>query len=376
MGQQLEAPPTERDDGSSFVARPATAPRSRSPWPIHAALAVAIVLLLAGSAFAYDLHRFQETYDGRILPGATIGSVDLSGMDRTEAIAALEADVAPRLDRRVTLRWEDHGWDTSMRDLGATTDIDEQVDRVLATSDATNWITMAGVRWRGDEVPQSGDVAIDLPRASVAELVRGVSHEVDLAAVDAELHYNSQRVWVDPHQVGRRVVPIDTTDALFEALGDPDGPSEIPATVVPVEPEVRTEAFAQVLFLRQRDHRLDLYLDGQMAHSYVVATGTNDYPTPTGTFEVTLKRYLPTWVNPDPGGWGRTMPARIGPGPNNPLGVRALNWSAPGAIRFHGTAALDSLGTDASHGCVRLSNADIVHLYDRVDEGATIVSIR
>ena len=55
------------------------------------------------------------------------------------------------------------------------------------------------------------------------------------------------------------------------------------------------------------------------------------------------------------------------------MGLRALNWSAP-AIRFHGTAATYSLGYNASHGCVRMSNSDVIELYDIVDVGTPIVS--
>ena len=67
------------------------------------------------------------------------------------------------------------------------------------------------------------------------------------------------------------------------------------------------------------------------------------------------------------------MPASIPPGINNPLGLRAINWSAP-AIRFHGTQALYSLGYNASHGCVRMSNDDVIELYDMIDVGTPIVS--
>ncbi len=142
-----------------------------------------------------------------------------------------------------------------------------------------------------------------------------------------------------------------------------------------LKPSVTAAAYHEVLVLHQSDHRLELYRDGTRTHSWVVATGTGEYPTPLGRYEVTLKRYLPTWVNPSPDGWGSALPASIGPGPGNPLGVRALNWSAPGAIRFHGTEAVESLGTDASHGCVRMSNADVTALYDLVDVGAVIVSL-
>src|SRR5918995_1557032 len=94
----------------------------------------------------------------------------------------------------------------------------------------------------------------------------------------------------------------------------------------------------------------------------------------TGMCSVIEKRYLPTWVNPAPDTWGKSLPESIPPGPSNPLGLRALNWSAP-AIRFHGTSATYSLGFNASHGCVRMSNDDVIQLYDMIDVGTPIVSV-
>jgi hypothetical protein len=83
---------------------------------------------------------------------------------------------------------------------------------------------------------------------------------------------------------------------------------------------------------------------------------------------------MPTWVNPAPDTWGASMPESIPPGISNPLGLRALNWSAP-AIRFHGTQAIYSLGYNASHGCVRMANEDVIELYDLVDVGTPIISL-
>ncbi len=67
------------------------------------------------------------------------------------------------------------------------------------------------------------------------------------------------------------------------------------------------------------------------------------------------------------------MPESIPPGPGNPLGLRAINWSAP-AIRFHGTSATYSLGFNAPHGCVRMANSDVIELYDLIEVGTPIVS--
>jgi lipoprotein-anchoring transpeptidase ErfK/SrfK len=97
----------------------------------------------------------------------------------------------------------------------------------------------------------------------------------------------------------------------------------------------------------------------------------------TGSTE-SVKRFEPTWYNPAPNGWGSDMPAVIGPGPDNPLGLRALNWNRGGAdtlIRFHGTPNESSIGEAASRGCVRMFNSDVIELYDLVPSGTAIVSI-
>lgn len=357
--------------GDLWTARPRRS--SRRGWAVVAAVIVSVVAA-TGTAVANDMRRYRHAWQDRALPGAVIQAVDLAGMDRTRALAAIEDALTPVLDRRVTLRFEDRTWTTSLRDLGATTDAEQVVDAAIGASRDVSWRTLAEVRWRGGQVPFEATVTVDQPRDAARQLVRAIADALHIAPVNAELSWNREWIWTTPHRVGRAVQFEPTAEALMAALrGEAD---TVAVVTEELRPEVTTAAYAQVLFLRQGQHRLDLYLDGRVAGSYRVAVGTGNYPTPTGVYHVSQKRYRPTWVNPSPNGWGRGMPRRIGPGPNNPLGLRALNWSAPGAIRFHGTANVDSLGRDASHGCVRLSNPDIVGLYGQVDVGAVIVSIR
>jgi L,D-transpeptidase ErfK/SrfK len=89
---------------------------------------------------------------------------------------------------------------------------------------------------------------------------------------------------------------------------------------------------------------------------------------------VTLKRYLPTWVNPW-SKWSMDMPAKIGPGPGNPLGTRALNLSAPG-IRIHGTPHARSIGYSVSHGCIRMRMPDVEALYPLVPKGTPVFIVK
>ena len=117
---------------------------------------------------------------------------------------------------------------------------------------------------------------------------------------------------------------------------------------------------------------LVVYEDLEAVREYGVATGTPGYPTPVGTFEIVNKVENPTWYNPAPDTWGADLPESIGPGPGNPLGTRAMYLNAPG-IRIHGTWDSSSIGTAASHGCIRMNIEDAEELYPHVPVGARVL---
>lgn len=96
---------------------------------------------------------------------------------------------------------------------------------------------------------------------------------------------------------------------------------------------------------------LDLYQDGALVQSYSVATGTGGTPTPVGNFALT-ELLAPTNDGYGPYAYGTTAFSD------------ALNsfGGGPGQIGLHGTDDSASIGTDASHGCVRMTNADITAL--------------
>ncbi len=117
---------------------------------------------------------------------------------------------------------------------------------------------------------------------------------------------------------------------------------------------------------------LQLYDGLKVEKEFRVATGTPQYPTPVGTFEIVDKKENPTWYNPAPDTWGADLPPSIGPGPGNPLGTRAMYLNAPG-IRIHGTWDDSSIGTAASHGCIRMHVQDSEALYPLVPIGTRVI---
>ena len=346
--------------------------RRRRRWPLVVTLVVLFTFMAGVGALAGGTVSYADGLEGRLLPGTVIAGVDVSRMTQTEALRAVQSELAEDLDRTIAVRWRKQRWTTTPRRLGARDDARTVIADVAAAQEGQTWQDWAQMRWLGHHADTTADVAVARQGESVRRFARRMARAIDTKPRDANVEIVDGKLRTTAHRVGHRVAQRRLTRRLIAAVEQDRHRVRVPVRTL--KPDVRDADVRQVLHLDQSQHRLTLYLDARKHRTWTVATGTGEYPTPTGRYEVSLKRYLPTWVNPAPTGWGADMPPSIPPGVGNPLGLRALNWSAHGAIRFHGTQAIQSLGTDASHGCVRMSNADVVELYDLVDVGAVILS--
>jgi lipoprotein-anchoring transpeptidase ErfK/SrfK len=124
-----------------------------------------------------------------------------------------------------------------------------------------------------------------------------------------------------------------------------------------------------------RERFLYLVEEGGKARRYGVAVGASGHAW-SGTATIGRKAKWPAWHptddmrNETPG-----LPQRIEPGPHNPLGARALYLYQDGRdtlYRIHGTSEPWTIGTEASSGCIRMLNEDVIDLYDRVAGGAMV----
>jgi L,D-transpeptidase ErfK/SrfK len=102
--------------------------------------------------------------------------------------------------------------------------------------------------------------------------------------------------------------------------------------------------------------------------TYPVGVGTTERPTPMGRMYVTRKKLRPTWYVPasiaeDHRKKGDPLPAKVPPGPLNPLGEHALYLSKSGYL-VHGTNKPASVGLRATNGCIRLYPEDIQRLFE------------
>lgn len=198
----------------------------------------------------------------------------------------------------------------------------------------------------------------------------------------------SRRYRDDPQQSEHTVAAGDSLAKICREL---DVPYNFIARINAVKPDkIR---FGQSLKLIQGPihavvsksrFTMDLYLGGLPGEpgsvyleTYKVGLG-EDSSTPTGTWEVSRnsKTVNPAWTNP------RTNETFDRDDPENPLGERwigltGIAGNAVGAVSYgiHGTIEPDSIGTNASMGCIRLKDGDIDAIYDMLSEGKSKVLV-
>jgi len=110
------------------------------------------------------------------------------------------------------------------------------------------------------------------------------------------------------------------------------------------------------------DHKLVVLSGDAVLKIYDVAVGKPSTPSPKGEFTIISHVKNPTWYGPH---------VVVPPGKSNPLGTRWMGLSAKG-YGIHGTNVPSSIGKSASHGCIRMRQADLEELFEMVDVGVVV----
>lgn len=144
-----------------------------------------------------------------------------------------------------------------------------------------------------------------------------------------------------------------------------------PALLRQVVPYANSETPGTII-INTGEKYLYLVLPDNQAMRYGIGVAREGFEW-SGTHKITAKREWPTWTPPDemrqrvPG-----LPVSMPGGPDNPLGARALYIGAT-LYRIHGTTQPETIGTNVSSGCIRLTNDDVVDLFERAKIGAKVV---
>jgi len=126
------------------------------------------------------------------------------------------------------------------------------------------------------------------------------------------------------------------------------------------------------IVIHTAERRLYLVQGGGQAISYGIGVGRDGFRW-SGTHRITAKREWPAWTPPAQMLRRRPdLPRHMPGGIENPLGARAMYLGST-LYRIHGSDEPETIGQAVSSGCFRMTNEDVVDLYNRVGVGTTVV---
>lgn len=168
--------------------------------------------------------------------------------------------------------------------------------------------------------------------------------------------------------------PLSRLFQLSPASQSADGRPQ--ATAIPREVVSFSSRYAPgTVVISTQERRLYYVLDGQQAIRYGVGVGRPGFEW-SGTRYISNKREWPDWTPPPQMLRRRPdLPRHMAGGETNPLGARAM-YLGGSLYRIHGSNEPETIGQAVSSGCIRMTNDDVVDLYERVRVGTRVVVTR
>jgi lipoprotein-anchoring transpeptidase ErfK/SrfK len=337
-------------------------------WVVGLALGVAMLALGGGTAFA--AYRYDHASAAHILAGVSIDGVDVGGMTRDEAVRAVASRADGTLTRALTVSAAGSSWVVSAEGLGTRADVEGAVDAAFGVASQLSFFSRVYHRLADQPVTTKIALGYTYDDQAVGTFVQRVYGDVARSPVDAAIRLVDDQLVVRRPRVGQALKTYAASSRILSALQRHLTSVQVPMKTV--QPQITAHTVGKTIVVDLSENRLYLYDGLKIAKEFPVATAAPGYTTPVGTWKVVNKAENPTWFNPAPDGWGAGEPLVIPPGPGNPLGTRALYLSAPG-IRIHGTYNSASIGTYASHGCIRMYISDSEELYPLVPMGTKVI---
>jgi lipoprotein-anchoring transpeptidase ErfK/SrfK len=298
--------------------------------------------------------------------GVTVAGVDVSNQTLSQAAGTIDRAFRHQLvTRNVSVRVGGRGYRLTTKAAGLTFDPARSARRAYIAGNNT-------------PAPAPVDVLpyVSYDKKKLAAFVARVDRGGRVAPRDATVRITLTRIYRRKSQSGREVRDKPLAAQLVTALTDPRSAREIRAKRSVVRAKVRSKDLARrygtVITISKSSFRLRLFKRLKLSKSYGVAVGQPAYPTPSGLFSIANKAVNPAWTAPD-SPWAGAYRNETVPGGSaeNPLKARWMGIVS--GVGIHGTGIPGSIGTMASHGCIRMTVPDVIDLYPRVPVGTPVL---
>ena len=279
--------------------------------------------------------------------------VDLSGMTRETAIAAVEAEFA----RPLSFHFRTSTWRITPRELWAKAYVGDAVTAALSAQP-------------GARVP----LVISVNRWRIRRYVAMLDRVRSRAPRNTRLYLRNLRPRFTKPRNGWSVRRLVMRSVIGHALrANIRGPIEL--VVETVEPRITPASYSSIIVIRRGSHTLSLYRRTTFVRRLGVAVGQPAYPTPTGRYSIQDKQVNPAWTAPN-SPWAGELAGTTTPGGSAANPLRARWMGIANGVGIHGTSQEYSIGSRASHGCIRMRIPDAEWLFDRVSVGTPVFIVR
>ncbi|HEX6490428.1 MAG TPA: L,D-transpeptidase/peptidoglycan binding protein [Gaiellaceae bacterium] len=325
-----------------------------------------VVLVLAagaGGLYAYDSSR-----SNLIAEGVTVAGIDVGGLNASSAREVLRRSLAPGVGKDVVVEWQNRRWTLRARAAGVRLDVARMVREALARSHRGGLLQRVLRDLSGAKVHAQLPARVAFSRGALYRFVDDIAAQIDRQPTDASINPSGVALNVVPSRDGLAVRRRWLALRILRQLRDP---ASIHVALVPtlkLRPKLSTAQLAvkyqTFITIDRPGFTLRLWKSLRLVHSYTIAVGRQGLETPAGLYQIDDKQVNPSWHVPN-SAWAGALAGRvIPPGPQDPIKARWMGFYNGAGI--HGTDELSSLGTAASHGCIRMSIPDVLQLYPLV----------
>jgi hypothetical protein len=300
----------------------------------------------------------------RIAANVTAGGTDVSGLTLAEAAGKLYNTHSFNAGRPLSTHVAGHKYAVNPADLGFVFDVNKSARRAYNAGQKKHDAVV--------NVP----LFITYDEAKVSAYATKVAGDIKRNARDARVDIKLRSIGKVASKDGRAIDASKLAASVAAALSDPTRNRILEPTLKVVRPKVTTgglsKAYGTIVTIDRGNFKLRLFKNLKLSKTYGVAVGMPAYPTPTGQFSISNKAVNPAWTAPNsPWAGAYANETVAGGSAENPLKARWLG--IVNGVGIHGTGAEGSIGSRASHGCIRMRVADVIDLYPRVPVGSPVL---
>jgi hypothetical protein len=328
-------------------------------WAVAGAVLAAVLAL-----YVYD-----GTRDDLLARGVTVAGVDIGGLRASEARVKLEAALGSRVQTPISVAHHDARFRLSPRRLRARLDVDGMVQAALARSREGGFIGRTIRMVGGNEVDAEIPLRAFHSRSALRDAVRRIELGVERRPRDARVEPSGSGIATVRARLGVAVDGRRLAERVAGALTNPGEVRRVPVPAHRVRPRVTTRELARrypwFLTVDRQSFRMRLYRRLRLVKVFTIAVGQVGFDTPAGLYHIQNKAVNPPWSVPNKP-WAGELAGRVIPSgsPDNPIKARWLGIYDGAGI--HGTDDPASLGSAASHGCIRMSIPEVKRLYRQI----------